>query len=70
MQEAYEAVWDAIIPITAASKNFLSLEWRSLTEYREKSWYVFGLVRRCSTIGFILLCHTVELAMSTRLCSL
>ena len=30
--------------------------------------YVFGLARRGSTIGFHLLWHTVELAMSTRLC--
>ena len=32
--------------------------------------YVFGLARRGSTIGFHLLWHTVELAMSTRLCLL
>ena len=32
--------------------------------------YVFGLTRRGSTIGFHLLWHTVELAMSTRLCLL
>ena len=31
---------------------------------------VFGLARRGSTIGFHLLWHTVELAMSTRLCLL
>ena len=31
-------------------------------------WYVFGLARRGSTIGFHLLWHTVELAMSTRRC--
>ena len=30
--------------------------------------YVFGLASRGSTIGFHLLWHTVELAMSTRLC--
>ena len=28
----------------------------------------FGLARRGSAIGFHLLCYTVELAMSTRLC--
>ena len=33
-------------------------------------WCVFGLVRRGSAIGFHLLWHTVELAMSTRLCLL
>ena len=34
-----------------------------------RAWrYVFGLARRGSTIGFHLLWHTVELAMSTRLC--
>ena len=32
--------------------------------------YVFGLARRGSTIGFHLLWHTVELALSTRLCLL
>ena len=32
--------------------------------------YVFGLARRGSTIGFHLLWHTVELAMSSRLCLL
>ena len=32
--------------------------------------YVFGLARRGSTIDFHLLLHTVELAMSTRLCLL
>ena len=32
--------------------------------------YVFGLARRGSTIGFHLLWHTVELAVSTRLCLL
>ena len=32
--------------------------------------FVFGLARRGSTIGFHLLWHTVELAMSTRLCLL
>ena len=32
--------------------------------------YVFGLAPRGSTIGFHLLWHTVELAMSTRLCLL
>ena len=31
---------------------------------------VFGLARRGSTTGFHLLWHTVELAMSTRLCLL
>ena len=31
---------------------------------------VFGLARRGSAICFHLLWHTVELAMSTRLCSL
>ena len=36
-----------------------------------RNWrHVFGLARRCSTIGFHLLWHTVELAMSTRLCLL
>ena len=30
----------------------------------------FGLARRSSTIGFHLLWHTVELAMSTRVCLL
>ena len=30
--------------------------------------YFVGLARRGSTIGFHLLWHTVELAMSTRLC--
>ena len=30
--------------------------------------FVFGLARHGSTIGFYLLCHTVELTMSTRLC--
>ena len=29
---------------------------------------LFGLARRGSVIGFHLFCHTVELAMSTRLC--
>ena len=33
-------------------------------------WYVFGLARRGSTVGFHLLRHTVELAVSTRLCLL
>ena len=32
--------------------------------------YVFGLARCGSTIGFHLLWHTIELAMSTRLCLL
>ena len=32
--------------------------------------YVIGLARRGSTIGFHLLWHTLELAMSTRLCLL
>ena len=32
--------------------------------------YVFGLARHGSTIGFHLLWHTVEIAMSTRLCLL
>ena len=37
MQEAYEAVWDAIMPITAASKNFLSLN-GALWQNIEKSY--------------------------------
>ena len=40
--------------------------WRLVGAWR----YVFGLARRGSTIGFHLLWHTVELAMSTRLCLL
>ena len=48
--------------MTASSTNVNQLvgAWR----------YVFGLARRGSTISFHLLWHTVELDMSTRLCSL
>ena len=46
--------------MTASSKTLWVGAWR----------YVFGLARRGSTIGFHLLWHTVELAMSTRLCLL
>ena len=49
-------------------------QWRPLRKTLTSglgAWrYVFGLARRGSTIGFHLLWHTVELAMSTRLCLL
>ena len=40
------------------------------TPVLDKTDYFFGLAHRGSTIGFHLLWHTVELAMSTRLCLL
>ena len=47
-------------------------QWRPLLKILNQqvgAWrYVFGLARRGSTICFHLLWHTVELAMSTRLC--
>ena len=40
------------------------------TKNKKHTRYVFCLARRGSTIGFHLLWHTLELAMSTRLCLL
>ena len=48
----------------------IQTQWRPLrkTLTSELGLYVFGLARRGSTIGFRFLWHTVELAMSARLC--
>ena len=46
--------------MTVSSQNF--------NQWVGAWWYAFGLARHGSTIGFHLLWHIVELAMSTRLC--
>ena len=46
--------------------SLLSVDYTPSLPYQK--WLVFGLARRGSTIGFHLHWHTVELAMSTRLC--
>ena len=50
--------------------TFYTMECMDFMERKRAGRYVFGLARCGSTIGFHLPWHTVELAMSTRLCLL
>ena len=64
--------YDCIYTIYQFSKPLLENKMSVFEDYGTFNvWFnTFGLARRGSTIRFHLLWHTVELAMSTRLCLL